>query len=76
MRVQTMLQLAVKILSLPFIFVFVKEKEDLMLYSFIVAGTTILAGIISFVIIQIKYQLYVSWIALKEVKEVFKKWFG
>ena len=73
MRVQTILQLAVKILSLPFIFVFVKEKEDLMLYSFIVAGTTILAGIISFVIIQIKYQLYVSWIALKEVKEVFNK---
>lgn len=72
MRVVTMVQLGIKILSLPFIFIFVREEQDLILYAFIIAGTTFLGGIVSFLIVYLHYDLRIYWVSVRKLRKVFK----
>lgn len=69
MRTVTYIQLCVKILSLPVIFLLVKEKEDLAIYTAIVCGTSLLGSSIAYIIIVIKYNIKISFVNIKYLKK-------
>lgn len=73
MRVVTFIQLTLKILSLPIIFLCVKYPTDLILYATIITATNILVGIISYLYIFKKYNILIGWKNHKTLKIWFKK---
>lgn len=62
MKVVTYIQLGLKVLSLPLIFLFVKHTEDLIIYAAIVSLTTLLGGGIAYLIIRVSYGLKIHWV--------------
>lgn len=72
MRIVTFIQLLVKLLSLPFIFLFVKSKGDIYLFSIIATVTTLLSSIIAYLIIRFKEKLIIKFVSLTEVKLWYK----
>lgn len=73
MKVVTYIQLALKILSLPLIFLFVKHTEDLVIYAAIVSLTTLLGGGIAYLIIRINYGLKIHWVHYNLLTPYFKE---
>lgn len=49
MRVVTYIQLVFKLLSLPFIFYFVRSNEDIVVFSFIMSVSTLLGALYAFI---------------------------
>lgn len=72
MKVVTYIQLGIKILSLPLIFLFIKDKDDLLLYSLIVSFSTIIGGLIAFLIVRFKDNLKIRFVNFSRVKPWFK----
>ncbi|MRM83763.1 oligosaccharide flippase family protein [Riemerella anatipestifer] len=60
MRVVTGIQLVCKILSLPFIYLFVNDNNDLILYTLIVSCTSLFGGVIAFFMLRYRYNILVS----------------
>ena len=58
-----------------FIFCFIKNKNDLLLYCFIYSITSVLSGILSFVISVIKYRMRLVKITFAEIKQEFSDGF-
>lgn len=73
MRVVTVIQLLFKLLSLPFIFLFVKKSEDLMLFTAITIVFSLLGGIVAFVEIIYIEGLRIKWMLFSELKFWFKE---
>ncbi|WP_439287807.1 oligosaccharide flippase family protein [Lonepinella sp. BR2904] len=71
MKVVTYIQLCVRILSLPLIFLLVREKSDLAIYAIIVSGTNISGAIIAFLMIRFSYGLKIILSPISHLK----KWF-
>ncbi|QYS86613.1 oligosaccharide flippase family protein [Flavobacterium oreochromis] len=77
MRVVTYIQILSKFITLPFVFFFVKSKEDLLIYVAIMSLGNVLAGIIAFFIVLSKglkitiKPLSESFIYLKEALPFF-----
>lgn len=68
MRIVTYIQLGLKLLSLPIIFLVIKNAYDLNVYALIVSLSSILGGIIAFSIINFKHDLKIKFVNYKELK--------
>lgn len=73
MKIITYLQLFLKILSLPFIFIFVTKPSDISTYGLIVTSTSVIFGIISLLIILHQYKLKIRLVSIGELKIWFKE---
>lgn len=72
MKVITYINLAFKIISLPFIIFFVEEKDDLEVYAMIVSMSTLLGAFIAFRMLYWKYGLRVEWVRISRLRVWFK----
>lgn len=73
MKIVTYIQLGLKLLSLPIIFLVIKNAEDLNIYALIVSLSSIFGGIIAFSIINFKHQLKITFVNYEELKIWFKE---
>lgn len=69
MRIVTYIQLGFKLLSLPFIFVFVQQKDDLWLFALLVSVFSILGALMAILIIRFKDGLIIHWSKFAEIKK-------
>lgn len=72
MRTITIVQLVFKLLTLPFIFIFIQTSRDLSLFAFITSAAVISGSITIILIIRVKDGLRISWQPFREVKVWFK----
>lgn len=72
MKEMTLVQLALKLCSLPLIFLFIDSAADLTLYGLIVTVTNLLGGVIAFGIIIFKHQLQITWQPVSGLKNWFR----
>nr|WP_314546164.1 oligosaccharide flippase family protein [uncultured Empedobacter sp.] len=72
MKIVTYIQLGFKLLSLPVIFLIIKNATDLNIYASIVSLSSILGGIVAFIIINFKHHLRISFVSYNELKIWFK----
>lgn len=72
MKIVTYIQLGIKLLSLPLIFLFIKDKNDVILYSLIVSFTTIIGSVIAFLIVRLGHKLKIKFVNHSRVKPWFK----
>lgn len=60
MRIVTYIQLGLKLISLPFIFLLVTEENDLIIYTVIVTLSTIIGGLIAFMIVIFNHKIKIQ----------------
>lgn len=72
MKIVTYIQLGLKILSLPFIFLLIRSANELDIYVLIVSLSSITGGVIAFFIINFGHKLKIKIVRLKELKSWFK----
>lgn len=72
MKIVTFIQLGLKLLSLPIIFIVIKNAADLNIYALIVSLSSVLGGLIAFSIINFKHHLKITFVNYKELKIWFK----
>jgi PST family polysaccharide transporter len=72
MRVVTFIQLTLKIISLPLIFVFVTTPDDIIYFAFISVLTGFLSGVFAMVIVMNNYSIRLILISFKNLKMTFK----
>ena len=58
-------------ISVIFIFGFIKSKNDLLLYCFIYSATSVLSGLMSFVVSFVKYRMRLVKVTFAEIKQEF-----
>ena len=73
MKVVTAIQLTFKLVSLPFIFWLVKDKDDVVWYALIVSISTLLAGVVAFIMLWYQYKLMISWKSVQSLRKWFKE---
>lgn len=71
MKIVTYIQLSLKLISLPFIFLFVDSIHDLTLYTFIIFITNILGSFIAFLIIRFDHNIKIGIVKSDKLKEWF-----
>ncbi|VDH05088.1 oligosaccharide flippase family protein [Bergeyella zoohelcum] len=72
MRVVTFVQLGIKVLSLPLIFLFVKNAEDLDTYALIYSGSTLLGGLLAAFVMFKVYGIRLYWAATNKLKRWYQ----
>ena len=72
MRTVTFIQLIFKVLSLLFIFLYVKQKDDIVIFTFIMTITSISGALIASLIIRYKEGLLIRWSNFSDVKKYMK----
>lgn len=72
MAYSTIIQFAVKALSLGFIFLLVHSPQDLNIYISITSVASVIGGIVGFLIVRYKEKIQVAWCSLKAVKAQMK----
>lgn len=72
MKIVTYIQLGFKLLSLPVIFLIIKNADDLNIYALIVSLSSILGGVVAYLIITFKQHIKVTFVNYKELKVWFK----
>jgi len=72
MRVVTYIQLAFKLLSLPFIFFLIKNSSDTWKFALIVTTSSLLGAVVASYMIRIHEKLRVKWVSLPEIKIWYK----
>lgn len=72
MKVVTGIQLLFKLLSLPLIFITVKNNADLNMYALIVTLSTLLGAIVAFVLLRIRYRLTIRFVKLSCLRNWFR----
>lgn len=75
MKTATLIQLILKLLSLPFIFILVKSDDDLSIFALIATTTMILGGITAVSMVALIDKIRVRWISFRELKIWFKEGF-
>jgi len=73
MKFITYVNLSIRLLSIPFIFIFIKSPDDLIKYALIVSILPVLGGIFTFFYLQIKEKIQIRFVSLKKLKLVFKE---
>jgi PST family polysaccharide transporter len=61
-----------KLLSLPLIFLWVKQADDISIYATITVTTTVLGGITAMLILWRKYRIQILWIPFRQLKVWYK----
>lgn len=72
MRLVTYIQLGIKLLSLPLIFLFVKGVGDVDIYASIYVATTLLGGVVAIFLMKVKYNIRLYWVKISKLKEWYK----
>jgi PST family polysaccharide transporter len=72
MRVLTIIQISVRIISLPFIFLFIKKPDDIWIYATISSSIMILIGISSVAYLKKKENVSYRFVPLNSLKIQFK----
>jgi PST family polysaccharide transporter len=72
MRIVTFIQLGFKLLSLPFLFIFIKKSSDIWLFALIANCTNFCGAIVAFYIILWVQKIRIKWISLIELKPWMK----
>lgn len=72
MRIVTYIQLAFKLLSLPFIFLFVLGPNDVVSFSLITTAFNIGGGLVATYMIVFSQKINIAWISFKELKVWYK----
>jgi PST family polysaccharide transporter len=72
MKFVTFVNLSLRLLSVPFVFIFVKSPADLLKYTLIVSALPVLGGFFTFFYLQIKEKITIKFVALKNLKPIFK----
>jgi len=72
MRVVTLIQLGFRIISLPFIFIFIKSSEDCWIYVLIASSSVILGSITSVGFLKVGEHISFYFVKYKELKIYFK----
>lgn len=72
MKVVTYIQLGLKLLSLPFIFLLIKSSDQLNLYALIVSFSNVMGGIAAFLIVYLKDKLKIKLVRINELRSWFK----
>lgn len=68
MRTVTYIQLAFKLISLIFIFIFIKKQDDIAIFTLIVTLTSLAGAMVAALIIRYKEGLKIYWSSLTDVK--------
>ncbi|HLP05772.1 MAG TPA: oligosaccharide flippase family protein [Paludibacter sp.] len=72
MRVLTTIQISTRLLSLPFIFIFIKKAEDMWVYATISSCIMIAIGIVSVIHLKRKENITYRFVAFSSLKKQFK----
>jgi len=72
MRVVTLIQLGFRVISLPFIFIFIKSSEDCWIYVLIASSSVILGSITSVGFLKIGEHINFYFVKFEELKIYFK----
>jgi PST family polysaccharide transporter len=72
MRIVTYIQVGSKLLSIPFIFIFIKSAGDLLLYAVIISVSTNLAAVVSILYLKKKENIGLHFVSLEKLKALFK----
>lgn len=75
MKWVTGIQLFTKLISLPFIFLLIKSKDDLLLYFIISIFVNIIGGLLASYILIFKEKIKISFIKYKQVKKYCRESF-
>ncbi len=73
MKIVTFIQFGLKILSLPFILIFIKTENDLVIYASIVSLTTFIGSLIAHCMIVYKYKIRIRIVSLFKIYNLFKE---
>lgn len=68
MRSITLIQLSIKLISLPMIFFLVQSKNDLITYTCIFTGSSLISGLIVHFFLRFKYRLKIKIVSLTKIK--------
>jgi PST family polysaccharide transporter len=71
MRVLTIIQISIRIISLPFIFMFIKKPIDIWIYASISSSTVILIGIVTVIYLRINENIKYVFISIGSLKKYF-----
>jgi len=72
MKIVTYIQLGIRLLSLPFIFIFIKGPADCWIYALITALSVISGGIISILYIQRHDNVIIRFVSISSLKSHFR----
>ena len=75
MKTATLIQVVLKLLSLPLIFVFVKSPEDLSIFALIASTTMIIGGAVAMGMLIFIDQFQLRWVGFSELRKWFKQAF-
>jgi len=73
MRVVTYIQVALKMLSLPFIFFFLHGPEDVWIYMLITCLTSVLGGVVAWLLIRYQDGLRVRLVSMEQVGRTMRE---
>ncbi|MEA4935056.1 MAG: oligosaccharide flippase family protein [Paludibacter sp.] len=73
MRTVTYIQLGFKLISLFCVFLFVKQKDDVLIFALIMTMSSILGGLMSTFIIRYKDGLVIRWSEIIDVKRYIRE---
>lgn len=72
MKFITIIQLLIKVLSLPFIFIYIHSSTDIIPFALINTGSTILGSIVAIYLILKKWKIRLSWKSLDIISPYVK----
>jgi len=72
MRIVTFIQLGFRILSLPFIFIFIKRPEDYWMYALIATLSVVLSGFTSVLYLNLKEHIRYYFVSFNMLKSYFR----
>lgn len=72
MKVVTYIQLSLKLISLPILFVFINHPDDIIKFAAITISTGLLGGIIAMLILRYSNSIKLIWVPIHKLKLGFK----
>jgi polysaccharide transporter, PST family len=72
MKIVTYIQLGIRLLSLPFIFIFIKSPADCWIYALITALSVIFGGMLSIFYIQRHDNVTIRFVSISSLKNYFR----
>ena len=73
MRVVSYIQLIFKLLSLPFIFIFIKKPDDILLFAIIMTASSLLGALYAFIHLLVYEKLKISLVPIKHTLVYIKE---
>lgn len=72
MRYVTYIQLAFKLISLPFILILIEKSDDLILFAIITTFSSIGGGVLALFLLKFNEKINIKWIPFYQLKKWFK----